>query len=113
MKEASELLNSFFTTNTTFTTEMGVKFFPLVANEGTSFPFTTYRIEVKEGESKDADKVTVTLAMYYDSASYTECVTFSDTVEDLIKNRFDWVSTTVDFFDVDQSFVSLINFEIT
>lgn len=113
MKEASELINTFFTTNTTFTAEMGTRLFPLVANEGTAFPFATYRIEVAEGESKDGDKKTITLALYYDQASYTECVTFSDTVEALVKNRFDWISSTVDFFDGDQSFVSLINFQIT
>lgn len=112
MKAASILLDQFFTTNTTFTNEMGLKFFPLVANEGTDFPFATYRIEVVEGESKDADKTTATIALYYDANSYTECVTFSDTVENLIKNKFDWISSTVDFFEADQSFVALINFEI-
>lgn len=112
MRAASILLDQFFTTNTTFTAEMDLRFFPLVANKNTPFPFVTYRIELVEGQSKDADKTTATIAMYYDRDSYTECVTFADTVENLIKNKFEWISSTVDFFEADQSFVALINFEI-
>lgn len=112
MKAQSDYIASFFTTNTTFTNEMATRIFPLVANEGTPYPFATYRLEVVEGESKDADKTVVSLAMYYNASSYSECVTFSDSIENLIKNKFDWISSTVDFIEVDQSFVAIINFII-
>lgn len=113
MKAQSEKVYSFLTTQTGFTTALGTKLYPLVANEGTPFPFSTYRIITTEGETKDADKAIVTLSIFYSPDQYTECITTCDTVEELIKNRFNWVSSDVDFIQEDQSFVASINFEIT
>jgi hypothetical protein len=113
VKDVSDKVYNYFTGITSFSSELGTKLYPLVAKEKEEYPFAVYRIITSEGETKDADKATVTLSMFYDTNQYTECVTFSDTVENLVKNRFNWISTDVDFIEEDQSFVANINFEIT
>lgn len=113
MKAEGKRLKDFLEAQSGFTTIMGTKLYPLVANEGTAFPFAIYKIITSEGETKDADKATVQLSLWFASDKYTECVTACDTVEALIKQQFNWVSSDVDFIQEDQSFVANINFEIT
>lgn len=113
MKAESEAIVSFLDSQTSFTSEMSDRVFPLVAGETTEYPFATYRIITSEGQSKDGDKALVVLSLWYEEDNYTECVAFSDVVESLIKQNFDWLSTDVDYIEKNQSFVANINFEIT
>ena len=113
MKAESEAIVAFLDSQADFTSEMGDRVFPLVAGETTEYPFATYRIVTSEGQSKDGDKATVVLSLWYEEDNYTECVTFSDVMELLIKEKYDWFSTDIDFVEKNQSFVANINFEIT
>lgn len=113
MKAEGKRLKDFLESKTAFTSIMGTRLYPLVANEDTPFPFATYRILTTEGETKDADKAIVALSLWFADDKYTECVTACDAVEALIKNEYNWIGSDVDFVPEDQSFVANINFEIT
>lgn len=113
MKAEGKRLKDFLESKTAFTSIMSTRLYPLVANEGTPFPFATYRILTTEGDTKDADKAIVALSLWYAADKYTECVTGCDAIEALIKQEFNWISSDVDFITEDQSFVANINFELT
>jgi hypothetical protein len=111
MKAVSDEIFTFFTTKPSFTDVVANRLFPLVARKETTFPFAIYRIVQQEGQTKDADRFAITVSVYFDEDQYTECVTFADTVKDIVDNsRYDWQQTDVEFVEENQSYMAEISF---
>lgn len=114
MDEVSEAIYSFFTSQTGFTNEMNTRIYPLVAQEGTASPFAIYVIGTPEPFTKEAALYPISLNLYYEPHKYTECTTFSATVESLVEANDNWnhIESTINFSDEDTRIVATINFEI-
>lgn len=114
MDNVSTLIYQFFTTQTAFTSVVGTRIYPLVAREETPYPFVIYTIGNPEPLTKEATSYPVSVNLYFEKSSYTECVSFQNTVKNLIDNGVNWnlVDSAVDFIEDNQSIVATVNFEI-
>lgn len=112
MLEVSEEIYSFFQGQTAFTDEMGVKLFPVVAKEQTTYPFAIYTISEEEGVTKDGSRFNVNLSLYYQADKYTGCAAFTDTCKQIIEQQYIWLSSEIGFSEQDQSIASSITFQI-
>ncbi|NHM08006.1 hypothetical protein G4D82_12295 [Flavobacterium sp. CYK-4] len=120
MKEASELLFSFLTSQSVFTDVVGQlngvwKLYPIAADSDVPEPFATYRIREQSGATKDASSYLVSLGVFFSPEQYDECVAFCDAITPIIRGHrdFEWITSEPDIDDEDGSFVSIINFKIT
>ena len=86
MFEFSELIYSFFTTNAQFTAVMQTRLFPVIAPEDVQFPFSTYSLESRESESKDADAYRTTLFFWFQENQYNQALQFTDAMIEIVKN---------------------------
>lgn len=83
---------------------------PVVATEGTPFPFATYTIDRVEGKTKDGDDYSVVVYFWFDKNQYNEMATFLEAIIPDIKNEFDFEAATMDFIEDNLSYVGIINF---
>lgn len=114
MKEVSEYIYQFFTSVTAFTNVMQTKFYPVVADVETPFPFAIYGLAQQTGISKDTNNFVIVLSGYFEQNQYEDCVMFSDAITDVVKatSRLDWQNSEVNFIEENQSFVANITFNI-
>jgi hypothetical protein len=112
MLKISEELIAFLATHPDFTVAMGTKIFPIVAPEGTNFPFATYRINEVANLSYDATAATVQLYFWFAQNEYKKAVDFVDKMKPIIEENenYEWQNSTVDFIESGFSFVGIINF---
>ena len=112
MLKTSEELIAFLATQIVFTSVMGVKLYPIVAPEGTNFPFATYRISDQRPLSRDGDTMTVDLFFWFGPNKYKECVGFTDLMKIVIgeNENYEWQSSNPDFSDEGFGYVGIINF---
>ena len=110
MLEISEEITAFLLAQSEFTTVMGDRVFPLVANEGTAYPFTTYALS-EEPISNDGDEFTITLFLYFDKANYLKCAAFITQLKNIIKENYDWLSSNIELLEESLGFVGIINFK--
>ena len=111
MKEVSDEIYAFFTNQVNFTGTVGTRLFPLVANKDVDFPFAIYTIVQQEGQTKDADRFTINVSVYFGEDQYTECATFADTVKSIVDaSPYDWQQTEMAFIEEDQSYTATISF---
>lgn len=85
---------------------------PVVAPEGTAFPFATYTIDRIEGKTKDGDEYNVTAYFWFDANQYNEMATLLENIIPEIQDEYDFQAATMDFVEDNQSFVGIINFLI-
>lgn len=111
MFQFSELLYSFFTTNTSFATAMGLRLYPIIAPEDVEFPFATYSIESQESESKDADMFRATMFFWFKENQYNEALQFTDQMIEVVKNsnNIEFESSSVQYLEENDSYAGIIN----
>lgn len=112
MLKISEDLIAFLATQVVFTSIMGTKIYPIVAPEKTPFPFTTYRIVSSGPLSCDGKTRAVELYFWFGPNKYKECIGFTDLMELIIEENYEWQSSSPDFSDEDFGYVGIINFNI-
>lgn len=110
MLELSDEITEFLLNETVFTTVMGNRLAPVVSSADETYPFANYVITEQSGQSVDGDSYAVNLLFYFEQNSYRKCVTFLDQMKPIIKEKYDWLNSQVEFVEVDQSFVGIINF---
>lgn len=112
MLKISENLIAFLATQIVFTSIMSAKIYPIVAPEGTDFPFATYRISEQRPLSRDGDAAVVELFFWFGPNKYKECVGFTDLMKTVIneKEDYEWQSSSPDFSDEGFGYVGIINF---
>lgn len=111
MLKISQDLVLFLSTHSDFINKMGIKLFPIVAPEKTSFPFTTYRINEQTALSKDGTAAAIQLYFWFGPNEYAKCATFTDAMKIIIEqnNNYEWQDSTIDFIEEGFSFVGIIN----
>ena len=113
MITVSKKVANFFLTKQPYVDVFGAnRPFPVVAPEGTDFPFATYTIDRAEGKSKDGDEYSVTAYFWFDANNYTEMASLLEDIIPEIQNEYDFQAATMDFVEDNQSFVGIINFLI-
>lgn len=104
---------NFFLTKQSYVDVFGaVRPYPVVAPEGTQFPFATYTIDRVEGKTKDGDEYSVTVYFWFDANNYTEMATLLENIIPEIQDDYDFQAATMDFVEDNQSYVGIINFLI-
>jgi len=110
MLELSDELVDFLLAQTVFTTVMGDRLSPIVSSVDEVYPFANYIVREQSGQSKDGDASGATLLFYFEQNGYRKCVEFLDQMKPIIKENYDWLNSEIEFVEVDQSFVGIINF---
>lgn len=110
MLELSDELTAFLLAQTVFTNVMGDRLSPIVSSADEVYPFANYIVKEQSGQSKDGDSATATLLFYFEQNSYRKCVEFLDQMKPIIKENYDWLNSEIEFVELDQSFVGIINF---
>jgi hypothetical protein len=110
MLELSDEITAFLLSQTVFTTVMNDRLSPIVSSSDEIYPFANYIVREQSGQSKDGDASAATLLFYFEQNSYRKCVEFLDQMKPIIKENYDWLNSEVEFVEVDQSFVGIINF---
>lgn len=110
MLELSDEITGFLLAETVFTTVMDNRLAPVVSSVDETYPFANYVIREQTGQSLDGDAYSVTLLFYFEQNSYRKCVAFLDQMKPIIKEKYDWQNSEIEFVEVDQSFVGIINF---
>lgn len=112
MFQFSELIFSFFTSSSTFTSLMGQRMYPVIAPEDVQFPFATYSLESQEAESKDADMFRATLFFWFQENQYNEALQFTDQMIALVKasQNLEFESSSVQYLEENNSYAGVINF---
>ena len=108
MLEVAEEITAFLLDETEFTTVMQERISPLVAVEGTVYPFTTYAVS-EEPLSLDGDDSTITLFFWFDKQSYRKCAAFTTVIKNIVRQNYEWVSSTVELVEEGLGFVGIIN----
>lgn len=115
MKQLSEEIFNYFSSLTAFTSVMDNRLFPLVANEGTLFPFCNYKIEQQTGVTKDAGySFDVSLFAYFKPEKYAEATEFNDAIVQELQSDespFDYQDSSIEYIEENQSIVVLISFK--
>lgn len=111
MFQFSELIFSFFTSNSAFSVLMEQRMYPIIAPEDVVFPFATYTLESREGESKDADSYRATLFFWFQENQYNEALQFTDQMIDLVKatQNIEFESSSVQYLEENNSYAGIIN----
>lgn len=110
MFELSNEITEFLLAQTVFTSVMGNRLAPVVSSADEEYPFANYVITEQVGQSVDGDMFAVSLLFYFEQNGYSKCVSFLDQIKPIIKENYDWQNSQVEFVEVDQSFVGIINF---
>jgi hypothetical protein len=108
MKIAAEELYNFLMGRTEFTDVLGNKLFPIVAFEDNEYPLATYRV-IQEPMSKDSDKYTFILNVCF--TSWIDALEFTDSIVEVLKEQYDYSSSTVDWNEDLKIYIGIINFE--
>jgi hypothetical protein len=110
MLELSDEITAFLLNQTVFTAVMNDRLSPLVSSVDEVYPFANYIVKEQTGQSKDGDASSATLLFYFEQNGYRKCVEFLDQMKPIIKENYDWINSEIEFVEVDQSFVGIINF---
>ncbi|WP_281225367.1 hypothetical protein [Flavobacterium aquiphilum] len=86
--------------------------FPLVASIENTLPLTTYVLSERTPLTKDVSQVIVTLNFWFGMESYDACCEFTDTLTDLIDDKFLLQSSSIEYNEETATFSGIINFSI-
>lgn len=110
MLELSDEITEFLLAETVFSAVMGDRLAPIVSSADETYPFANYVVREQTGQSLDGDAYSVTLLFYFEQNNYRKCVAFLDQMKPIIKEKYDWLNSEIEFVEVDQSFVGIMNF---
>jgi hypothetical protein len=110
MYELSIELVEYLLAKTEFTSVMDNRLTPFVSSEDEVYPFANYVVKEDPGFSKDEDALSGALLFYFEKGSYLKLVQFLDVMKPIIKEKYDWLGSDIEFVEDDQSFVGIINF---
>lgn len=110
--EVNEYLSSLSEFKSVMERNGKVFLFPIVASFGTEFPFSTYVLGERIPETKDKSQIVVTLDFWFNVEQYDACCRFTDTISDLIEDRYILLSSSIEFNAEATTFTGVINFNI-
>lgn len=108
MKIAAQELYEFLMGRTEFTDVLGDKLFPIVAFEDNEYPLATYRV-IQEPMSKDGDKHSFVLNCCF--VSWIDALEFTDSIVEVLREEYDFISSTVDWNEDLKIYIGIINIE--
>ena len=111
MLQQSVDIVAFLKSKTEFTSVMQQKIYPIVALPGTNVPFATYRINEETPFTKEATQANLTVFFWFDPNKYKDCVEFTDAMKTIFENEspYNWLSSSVDYIEENNSFAGIIN----
>ncbi|MCG9792484.1 hypothetical protein [Flavobacterium algicola] len=110
MFELAQELITFLLSKTEFTEVMSDRLTPIVSSETSPYPFANYMVKDDPGFTKDADAQSGSLFFYFEKEGYMKCAQFLDVMKPIIKEKYEWLGSDIEFVESDQSFVGIINF---
>ena len=120
MKNAGIALFSFLKSKTEFTSVMDVeidgtmqtKLFPLIADGSIGFPLSTYSVS-ESPYTKQTGQFEFNLAFFFGENEYDECVTFTDTIKEIIDNsdQYEFIGSDVEINEENYSYIGILNFK--
>lgn len=87
--------------------------FPIVASLENTLPLTTYVLSEKTPLTKDVSQIIITLNFWFDIESYDQCCEFTDTISELIDEKYLFQTASIEYNDESGTFSGTINFSIT
>jgi hypothetical protein len=85
---------------------------PIVAPLDTEFPFTTYVLGERTPETKDKSQIIATLAFWFDIESYDVCCEFTDSICDIIDEKYILVASSIEYNPESNTFSGIINYKL-
>lgn len=86
--------------------------FPIVASIENGFPLSTYVLSERLPQTKDKSQIEITLDFWFNIESYDQCCEFTDTICDLIDEKFIMNSSSIEYNEESKTFSGIINFSI-
>lgn len=115
-EEISIQVNNYLSTLPEFTAVMKrnnkVFLFPIVASQGTEFPFSTYVLGERTPETKDKSQLDVTLEFWFSVEQYDNCCSFTDSIADAIDQKYVLKSSQIEFNPETITFTGVIVFNV-
>jgi len=89
-----------------------VYLFPIVASIENTLPLSTYVLSERLPQTKDKSQIDITLNFWFNIESYDLCCDFTDTITDLIDDKFMLRSSSIEYNEESETFSGIINFNI-
>jgi len=86
--------------------------FPIVASIENTLPLSTYVLSERTPETKDKSQVTITLNFWFSIEKYDDCCDFTDTICELIDEKYLLQSSSIEYNEESETFSGIINFNI-
>lgn len=86
--------------------------FPIVALEGNSLPLTTYILGERTPATKDKSQLDIIVIFWFDQGSYDQCCAFADTMIEKIDEKYNFISSSVDYNEESYTYSAMVNFNL-
>ena len=86
--------------------------FPIVASEENGLPITTYILDERTPGTKDRSLLGVSVSFWYDKNSYDACCIFTDTMYNKVDEKYNILSSSVDYNEESFTYSGTINFNL-
>ena len=86
--------------------------FPVVAMEGNSLPLTTYVLGERTPETKDRSQLDIVVIFWFDQNSYDQCCEFADIMIEKIDEKYNFISSSVDYNEESYTYSAMVNFNL-
>lgn len=86
--------------------------FPIVAMEGNSLPLTTYVLGDRTPETKDRSQLDIAVIFWFDQNSYDQCCEFADIMIEKIDEKYNFISSRVDYNEGSYTYSAMVNFNL-
>lgn len=86
--------------------------FPIVADISNALPLSTYVLGERLPDTKDSSQIPVTLSFYFTIESYDLCCEFTDTMTQLIDDKYILQSSSIEYNDESGTFSGTLIFNI-
>jgi hypothetical protein len=120
MKNAGIALFNFLKTKIEFTSVMNVeidgtmqtKLFPLIADGSIGLPLAIYGVN-EIVSTKQTGEFEFNLSFFFPENQYDECVTFTDTIKEIIDNsdEYNFIASDVEINEENYSYIGILNFK--
>lgn len=86
--------------------------FPIVAMEGNTLPLTTYYLDERTPETKDRSQINITVIFWFDQNSYDACCEFVDAMTDKIDEKYNLLSSKIDYNEESATYSASVIFNL-
>lgn len=86
--------------------------FPIVALEGNSLPLTTYVLGERTPETKDRSQIEILIMFWFDQNSYDTCCSFADTMINKIDEKYNLLSSSIEYNEESFTYSAIVNFNL-